>query len=144
MTRAGDFVDLFSEGKGFFFDVIKRVNDDLKHRYLTNDYKMMVLLKKLGRTQLKDIADFVGSKPLACTQLGNLERKKMVLREVDPKNKRNVYYLISPSGEKYVGQMMKEIRVSLGKIFSNLSAKDMSDFAAALKTLNAIMAKAVK
>ena len=141
MAGRADLMDLFDESKDFFFCIGKKINDELKSSYSTNESRMMIVLKKIGRAKLSDLTEFFGAKPFICMRLGMLERKKFVAREVDMADKRNVYYHVAPKGEKYIEQVTASIKDNLDKIFGSLDDKDIQVLIKSLKEMNTVLSK---
>jgi len=137
-TKNGtDLMGLFDGARNAVKDVVKRIYGDLDLTYSEHDHRALFFLKEIGRAKLKDIALFAGPKPMCCLRLGILERKKIVIREPDPSDRRNVYYRLSPRGEKYVEKIISKV----GDIFARLSDKDTADLGAALETVIAALRK---
>ena len=136
MMNGANLMELFSEGKDLFLDIIKRVNYDLGPARSTSEVRLMVILNRFGKMKLKDIAELVGTKPFVCTQLGELERKKLVAREVDMNDRRNVYYYVASDGKKYVKEVMGESAsvLKLGLV-NPLPVELIKEFASKVKRL---------
>ena len=137
-TKNGtDLMGLFDGARNAVGHVVKKIYGDLNLTYSEHDHRALFFLKRFGRAKLKDIALFAGPKPMCCLRLGILERKKIVIREPDPNDRRNVYYRLSPRGEKYVEKIVLKVR----SLFARLSDRDTAELGAALETMIAMLRK---
>jgi hypothetical protein len=135
--NCSDLMNLFDGAREAVMRVVKKIYGDLDLTYSEHDHRALFFLKKTGRAKLKDIALFAGPKPMCCLRLGILERKKIVIREPDPDDRRNVYYRLSPRGEKYVEKIISKV----GDLFARLSDRDTADLGAALETMTSTLMK---
>jgi DNA-binding MarR family transcriptional regulator len=138
-----DLLDSFGESRELFFQITRKVRDDLKGSCLEHEYRLMMVLHRLGMAELKEIASFVGAKPLVCLRLGILERKKYVARAMNKTDRRKVYYHIAPKGEKFMEKVSNYVKESMGKILSPLDDNDAENLLKAVKEANRILKKVV-
>lgn len=144
MKKDGDFTELIDEGQDLIIGLAKKIHDDLSMEYSAYEYHLLIMLKRFGKAKLKDLAGDKNTKPLVCTRLGAMERKGYVRRETDLNDRRNVYYMLAPKGDKHIGKIAGCVNASIHKIFNPLSAKDIGDLVAAQKIVNNILKKVVR
>ena len=144
MKKDVSLTDILYESQDLRMGFAKKIFDDISGAHTPGEYRLMLILKKLGRAKLKDIAVFADeAKPAVCTRLGALERKKYVGRINDMTDRRNVYYYVTPRGEKYVEKISASIKESVHRILKPLDGKDTKCLIEAYKKINDVLRKVV-
>jgi len=138
-----DFLKTLDRQRQLMMGVIKRVNADMGKDVNRKDYHLIMLLQELGKARLRDIAEFSGPKPIVCLHLGALERKKIVARETDMDDRRNVYYYLTVKGKRLAEEIRARIRDSVDGIFGNLAPEDLKKLSDGLEEINRIFTKVV-
>lgn len=95
-----------------------------------------------GRGRLKDIArrEMV-SAPNLCAAFRKLERDGLLVREIDENDRRNVWYAVTPKGEKVAVTAMENFQSHIEQLFSNLPAAEEVKLTSALRTLKEVLQK---
>ncbi len=105
---------------------------------------LLVDLKEIGRSKLKDIALKTGYSPQnLCMLYNGLEKEGLIARQVDDFDRRNTYYFLTSEGERAVEESEKIVLRLVVKMFSSLSDDDLVSLKNSLETLNNIMEKIV-
>jgi DNA-binding MarR family transcriptional regulator len=143
MATNADLMDLFDESRELFGRIGKKIGGNMNGRWPSWEFGLMKIMNHLGRAKLKDIAKFVGAKPLVCLRLGALERKKYIIGERDEADRRNVYYHIAPAGEAFLKQEIEAVKESMRGVLAPLDAKDAADLFRAVTEMNRILEKVV-
>jgi len=102
-------------------------------------------LAESGRTKLKDIAARTGHSPQNLCMLYNaLEKEGLVAREVDPANRRNTYYSVTPAGRSVLEESKQEARETVQALFARISEKNLNLLKASLEQTNMIFEKVLQ
>jgi DNA-binding MarR family transcriptional regulator len=141
--RNDDLVKAFEESKEMFHRIAKKIGDDFKGSYSMPEYGLMVILKRLGRARLKEIAAYIGAKPLVCLRLGILERKKFVARIRDETDRRNVYYCVAPKGEAFINRVREALTKNMCRVLEPLGNENMTELILTVKKMNEILTKVI-
>lgn len=104
--------------------------------------RILVRVYMGGRGRLKDIArrEMV-SAPNLCAAFRKLERDGLLVREIDENDRRNVWYAVTPKGEKVAVTAMENFQSHIEQLFSNLPAADEAKLTSALRTLKEVLQK---
>ncbi len=104
--------------------------------------RILVRVHMGGRGRLKDIArrEMV-SAPNLCAAFRKLERDGLLVREIDENDRRNVWYAVTPKGEKVAVTAMENFQSHMEQLFSNLPAADEAKLTSALRTLKEVLQK---
>jgi DNA-binding MarR family transcriptional regulator len=95
-----------------------------------------------GRMRLKDIAKRFGTSPSAlCLMFGQLEKKGLILREVDEKDRRNTYYSLTKEGKAAANKILEKFRRHVAAIFEPLSKEEDEKIIHAFAIINEILEK---
>lgn len=101
-----------------------------------------VLMKKVseskdGAVSLTGIREYLSiSKSAVSQMLSSLEKRGMIVREVDPSNRRNLMISITPAGDTALREKDAETGSRMEKILSLLGDEDASQFARIIEKLN--------
>lgn len=95
-----------------------------------------------GRGRLKDIArrEMV-SAPNLCAAFRKLERDGLLVREIDENDRRNVWYAVTPKGEKVAVVAMENFQSHIEQLFSNLPDAEEVKLTSALRALKEVLQK---
>ncbi|MDR1027659.1 MAG: winged helix DNA-binding protein [Rickettsiales bacterium] len=137
-----DLMDALDAAREAFGALARDVGGALKDKYSPKEYGLLMLLNRLGRAKLKDIAEMVFSpKPLVCMRLGVLERRGLLARELDPDDRRNVFYTLTPAGAAKMDEIHALIRQSLLAKLLPLSSTDRRELAQSARAAAAVLGK---
>lgn len=102
-------------------------------------------LMETGKARLKDIATKTGqSVQNLCIVYNSLEKQGLVTREVDPADKRNTYYSITPKGANIVVKNKGKARKVIEGAFEALSDEELIELKESLEKSNKIMEKVME
>ncbi len=103
----------------------------------------MVVLVRLymgGRARLKDIASReTVSAPNLCASFRKLEHDGFIARDIDERDRRNVWYSVTPAGEELARRVMENFRIGIDRMFANLPRADEERLTGALKIMNSVL-----
>ncbi len=101
---------------------------------------ILVRLHNGGRAKLKDIArrEHV-SAPNLCAAFRKLEHDGLVVRTIDEQDRRNTWYCVSEAGAELAGRAMNLFRVSIEKVFADISKEDERRLTDALRTVRDVL-----
>lgn len=98
--------------------------------------RVLVMLAESGPRTLATIADQLGVNPSnasrACVKLAAAD---LLVRRVDPDDRRQVAMSLSPKGERLVGQLMAARRALIDELVGELAASDQRHLARGLAAL---------
>jgi DNA-binding MarR family transcriptional regulator len=95
-----------------------------------------------GRARLKDIAarEFIPVSNL-CSIFRRLEQDGLIVREVDPDDRRNTWYSVSDAGAALATRALEGFRAHIAELFSGIGREEAAELTAALKKLNEALNK---
>jgi len=73
--------------------------------------------------------------------LGSLEKKGLIVRDIDTTNRRNILVTITESGRNFAKSEMKKRKEHLAQVFTELGEKDAEDFLRLLEKFFELMHK---
>ena len=101
-------------------------------KYTLGRQQMTILFfvfEKKGSASVKELAKFLGVTPGAITQfIDALVEKKLVRREENVLDRRSINIKLTTSSEKQFNDFRKKYLIRAGKIFENLSDKELAQF----------------
>ena len=101
---------------------------------------ILVRLHQGGAARLKDIAQREQiSAPNLCAAFRKLEQDGYVVRTIDENDRRNTWYCVSPSGAELALKSIDLFRISIEKIFANISKEDEARLTDALRTMKDVL-----
>jgi DNA-binding MarR family transcriptional regulator len=102
-----------------------RADADAMSEYTRQQTFMMVRLYVGGRAKLKDIAkrEFT-TVPNLCAMFRKLERDGMILRESDPKDRRNAYYVVTDKGAELCKKIHARFRNDISEMIYSARLDD--------------------
>ena len=139
-----EFIRLLNNHRKFgkmMFDRAVTENDALRPQqvFLLDD------LREVGKSKLKDIAAKTGHSPQnLCMLYAKLEKAGLIGREIDPENRRNTYYFVTPAGEKAIDAHKSRGESVMRDLLSVLSDADLEKLAQSLKNVNDVLEPVVK
>ncbi len=99
-------------------------------------------LDEIGKAKLKDIAQKTGHSPQnLCMLYNGFEKEGLIQREIDPKNRRNTYYSLTPKGKKTVIENKKAARDVIKNLFTRLSDQELTELKSSLEKTNNLIEK---
>ncbi|MDR2033192.1 MAG: MarR family winged helix-turn-helix transcriptional regulator [Helicobacteraceae bacterium] len=105
-------------------------------------FSILERLSEKGKMRLKDIAaDLEMSSSSLCVLFSQMEKKGLIVREIDQSDRRNTFYSVSQGGEEVRNEMMEQLRVRIMKLFEPLSAGELQEVCDAMGVVNRILEK---
>ncbi|MDR1912113.1 MAG: MarR family transcriptional regulator [Helicobacteraceae bacterium] len=105
-------------------------------------FPILEKLSEKGKMRLKDIAaDLEMSSSSLCVLFSQMEKKGLIVREIDQSDRRNTFYSVSQKGEEVRNEMMEQLRVCIMKLFEPLSANELQEVCDAIDVVNRILEK---
>lgn len=121
------------------FSAIKDPKEKPQKIFLLDD------LEEIGKAKLKDIAQRTGHSPQnLCMLYNSFEKEGLISREIDPTNRRNTYYFLTPKGRKTVNDNKKAARQVIKELFSRLSDNELDELQISLEKTNALIEKVLE
>jgi DNA-binding MarR family transcriptional regulator len=109
----------------------------------TSHLRTLVRISLFGKISLKTLAKYSELPPSnLCTMLKQLERDGLVLDQRDNRDRRIVWYSLTPEGKKIAKKAMDIFRGAIAEMFVDLNKKDEVRLTGALKALNEILSEA--
>ena len=123
------------------YKIKKRIEKSLKSTSLSKQkFQTLIDLRLAGRSKLKEMAEDTGSSPQTlCIMYNNLEKESLIKREIDEKDRRNVYYSVTKEGDQLLKTAITEIKNAILAVLNEMDEKDVVEFGRALKTINKIV-----
>ena len=89
-----------------------------------------------GKKSMEAIADYLKiTPPSATSMIGKMEKKNLVIRTRDVKDKRVIYISLTPKTKTHLQTLRKQKEKILNSIVSKLSSNDRKNFERIIKTL---------
>jgi len=101
-----------------------------------------VLAKKVaeaqsGNTDLTEIREYLAISKAAISQmLSTLEKRGLIIREIDPQNRRNLIVSITPAGGAALQRKDAEVNNRITKIISRMGQQNALQFVQLIKEMN--------
>ena len=110
--------------------------------YSKQHLRILILFSIIGKTTLKDFSKHseVPTSNL-CKMLKHLEEDGLILNERDKVDRRNVWYSLTPIGEKTAKDAIKQFENLIAEGFSKLDEKEEARLTDISRTLNEILKK---
>ena len=103
---------------------------------------ILVRLYLVGKIKLKDFAKReVISTANLCSAFRKLESDKLVMRSIDPKDHRDMWYEVTKSGKALAEKMIDRFMKALETLFKVLPEDEEDKLAETMRTVNTILKK---
>jgi len=132
-------------GKSSLGDLIlilrRKIMESLKaagfeHDLTFSQVEVLHFIGPKGKETMKSIADFLKITPPSATEIvADMEKKGLIKRQSDKKDRRVVFIVLSPLAKKLFVSLCKRKELVLKKIFSKLNKKDHENFERIIKIL---------
>jgi len=83
------------------------------------------------------------STPRISALLGSLEKKGLVIREIDKTNRRNILVTLTPEGRSQVNNMKCDMYNRMTKVFTELGESDTKEFVRLMKRVTELIQETV-
>lgn len=114
---------------------------ELDRFHLTSQQEMMMIhISKHERITANEISLAFGISKSAVSQvLTKLEQQEMIVRVINPANRREAFIMLGKKGKKYVA-MLEEVNIKLiEKYFSKIRLEDLKHMTETMKDINVII-----
>jgi len=107
-----------------------------EHDLTFSQVEVMHFIGPSGKETMKNIADFLKITPPSATEIvAEMEKKGLVKRVDDKKDRRIVFIVLSPLAKKLFTSLHKRKELILNRIFSKLNKKDHENFERIIRIL---------
>ncbi|MBI3888865.1 MarR family transcriptional regulator [Candidatus Nomurabacteria bacterium] len=107
-----------------------------EHELTFSQVEVLHFVGPEGKETMKSIADFLKITPPSATEIvAEMEKKGLVKRTSDERDRRVVFIVLSPLAKKLFISLHKRKEFVLKKIFSKLSKKDHEEFERIIRIL---------
>jgi MarR family transcriptional regulator, organic hydroperoxide resistance regulator len=129
----------YSEGiKSIFINEYKKILDE--HDLSSKQSLVLTILDKKKKLNMNEVAEIINGTPSAASQfIRKLENYQYVKREVNKKNRREVFVYLDENGVKFFKEMNAVDEMVMEKYFMKLSEDDILKYHAILKKLHDIV-----
>ncbi|CEH28990.1 MarR family transcriptional regulator [Aneurinibacillus migulanus] len=114
---------------------------ELDRFHLTSQQEMMMIhISKHERITANEISLTFGISKSAVSQvLTKLEQQEMIVRVINPANRREAFIMLGKKGKKYAA-MLEEVNIKLiEKYFSKIRLEDLKHMTETMKDINVII-----
>ncbi|MET8866575.1 MarR family transcriptional regulator [Nonomuraea sp. NPDC004580] len=109
----------------------------VEDRITLPQFRMMVVLAGHGETKLVTMADLLGVNSSTAMRMGDrLMAAGLVVREVNPHNRRESLMRLTTEGRRIVDQVMERRRTEIGAIVARMSAEQRRALISAMNAFN--------
>jgi DNA-binding MarR family transcriptional regulator len=118
-------------------NILKSVKKEgFKHDLTFSQVEVLGFIGPTGKETMKSIADHLGITPPSATEIvKEMEKKGLVKRIDDKKDRRIVFIILSPSAKKLSVSLCKEKQLMFKKMLSKLNKKDFESFERIIRIL---------
>lgn len=118
-------------------NILKSVKKEgFKHDLTFSQVEVLGFVGSSGKETMKNIADHLGITPPSATEIvKEMEKKELIKRINDKKDRRVVFIVLTPVAKKLSISMCKEKEFILKKMLSKLSKKDRESFERIIRIL---------
>ena len=103
--------------------------EEMYREYKGESFVLQFLMNAKGPVHPSDIRDKLqSSQSRISSLLGALEKKGLILREIDVLNRRNILVTITPEGIRRKEDEIKNIDSFIGGIFAEMGEKDTNEY----------------
>jgi len=114
----------------------KRSKKPLEHDLTFSQFETLWFIGLNGKKNMETIADFLKIKPPSATSMINkLEKKRLIKRIRDPKDRRVTYISLTTNTKKHLKTICKQKEIMLDQLVSKLSKKDKTDLHRIIKKI---------
>ncbi len=130
-SSLGDFLLTFRRN---MMEIMKK--EGLTHELTISQIETLHFISPSGKKTMRSIADYLKITPPSTTALiADMEKKNLVKRQSDPKDRRVVYIIFTNTTKKLFTTITKRKEAVIRKMFSKLSAKDQEELERIIKIL---------
>ncbi len=118
-------------------NILKSIKKEgFKHDLTFSQVEVLGLIGPTGKVTMKHIADHLGVTPPSATEIvSEMEKKGLVKRVDDKKDRRIVFIVLAPMSKKLSVSLCKEKEFILKKMLSKLNKKDCESFERIIRVL---------
>ena len=118
-------------------NILKSIKKEgFKHDLTFSQVEVLGFIGPTGKETMKSIADHLGVTPPSATEIvKEMEKKGLVKRIDDKKDRRIVFIILSPSAKKLSVSLCKEKELMFRKMLSKLNKKDFESFERIIRIL---------
>lgn len=134
-TNVSEIVSLMFVMGRFMRDKMQKTNDN-KYCNSLLDFETLRYVKDKQHPYMRDVAkNFHVTPPAATLLIDNLVKEKLLVRLVDPKDRRSVRITLTKKGKDLFERSMTQKAVQFKKIFGTLTPAERTQFATILKKI---------
>jgi DNA-binding MarR family transcriptional regulator len=118
-------------------NILKSIKKEgFKHDLTFSQVEVLGFVGSYGKETMKNIADHLGVTPPSATEIvSEMEKKSLVKRIDDKKDRRIVFIVLTPVAKKLSVSLCKKKEFILKKMLSKLSKKDRENFERIIRIL---------
>ena len=118
-------------------NILKSIKKEgFKHDLTFSQVEVLSFIGPNGKETMKSIADHLGVTPPSATEIvKEMEKKGLVKRVDDKKDRRIVFIVLSPPAKKLSVSLCKQKELMFKKMFSKLNKKDFESFERIIRIL---------
>lgn len=118
-------------------NILKSVKrEGFKHDLTFSQVEVLGFIGPTGKETMRNIADHLGITPPSATEIvKEMEKKSLVKRVDDKKDRRIVFIILSPSAKKLSVLLCKQKESMFKKMLSKLNKKDYESFERIIRIL---------
>lgn len=104
------------------------------------EYVLMKMVSNTKNVSLSEVREYLSISKAAVSQiLSTLEKRALIVRNIDPSNRRNLIVSITPFGASMLQEKDAEVNVRMGEIVSRIGKKDTMQFIRLIQRINDAM-----
>jgi len=110
--------------------------NSLKHELTFSQFETLWFIGSVGKKSMEAIADYLKiTPPSATSMIGKMEKKGLVSRMQDVKDRRVIYIRLTKKTKKQLEALWRQKEKMFNKIVSKLSKKDKGNLERIIRTL---------